>query len=427
GEGRKARGRGQGEGRGPDARPAAAGQPHSHRARARRRWLHGRGLRDRCPARPRPARGQPHDQPVRRLRRHERGLDGRQPRRQRGDARGDDAGGQPAGADPVRGDRPRHSAAAQLRRLPAQGRAAALPPARSRARAAAQPGLGLLDGPGRGSGREPPRRRLQRLRARALHARDPLRARPHRRLSPPAQRAAPRRHRPRHLRADRPRGGGLRGRADLALRRSLDRAADGLQTRRGQGPSPRRRRPALDHERRHRGGARRAVHHRRQPARPLRQRLPEDDPDGARQPRAPGLRHGIPSGRIPGLQAARPPAPARGRLALGAQIPGGRHHPDRARSQRRADVRDEHHELHEAGRDRPSRLRVGHHAPGARLRPLCLGLCPPRHRDLGLARGERHPTLRARARGDPRMAADPRADHRSAAASVRALAKTREL
>src|ERR671916_252830 len=46
---------------------------------------------------------------------------------QRGDPRGDDAGGQPAGADSVRGGRPRNPAAPQLRRLRAQGSAASLP------------------------------------------------------------------------------------------------------------------------------------------------------------------------------------------------------------------------------------------------------------------------------------------------------------
>src|SRR4051812_8812517 len=73
-------------------------------SRPRGRWLHGRRLRDRRPARARPPLGQPDRQPVRRLRRDlgrlVRGLAGRQ----RGHARGDDAGRQPAGADPV----PRH-------------------------------------------------------------------------------------------------------------------------------------------------------------------------------------------------------------------------------------------------------------------------------------------------------------------------------
>ena len=58
-------------------------------------------------------------------------------------------------------------------------------------------------------------------------------------------------------------------------------------------------------------------------------------------------RHGLPADRLPGVQAARPPAPARGGQALAGEVPGRGHHPDRARPERRADVRDEHHELHQ--------------------------------------------------------------------------------
>ena len=63
--------------------------------------------------------------------------------------------------------------------------------------------------------------------------------------------------------------------------------------------------------------ARREVHDRGEPARPVRQRLPEGDPDDVGQPRAARRRHGLPADRLPGVQAARPPAPARGGRATG--------------------------------------------------------------------------------------------------------------
>ena len=148
----------------------------------------------------------------------------------------------------------------------------------------------------------------------------------------------------------------------------LDRAADGLQAGGDQGPPPGRRRPALDHQRRRGGGGGRQVRDRGQPARALRERLPEGDPDDVGQPRAARARHGLPADRLPGLQAARPPAPARGGGALEGALPGRGHHPDRARPQRRADVRDEHPQLHPPGGDRAPRLRVGHAQAGLRLR-----------------------------------------------------------
>ena len=77
------------------------------------------------------------------------------------------------------------------------------------------------------------------------------------------------------------------------------------------------------------------------------------------QPRAARARHGLPADRLPGLQAAGPPAPARGGAATGGEVPGRGHHPDRARPERRADVRDEHPQLHPPRGDRPPRLRVG--------------------------------------------------------------------
>ena len=110
------------------------------------------------------------------------------------------------------------------------------------------------------------------------------------------------------------------------------------------------------HQRGHRGAARRQVRDRRQSPRAVRERLPEGHPHHARQPRPPGGRHGLPADRLPDVQAAGSPAPARGGRALAGEVPGRRHHPDRARPQRRADVRDEHHELHEARGHRPARL-----------------------------------------------------------------------
>ena len=78
-----------------------------------------------------------------------------------------------------------------------------------------------------------------------------------------------------------------------------------------QGPRARRRRHRLHHQPRHRGRGGREVHRRRQPARPLRQRLHEGDPDAVRHPHAPRLGHGLPEDRLPDVQAARLPAPAR--------------------------------------------------------------------------------------------------------------------
>ena len=95
----------------------------------------------------------------------------------------------------------------------------------------------------------------------------------------------------------------------------------------------------LDHQRRHRGRARRQVHRRRQPAGPLRQRLLEADPDHLRDQGAPRLRHGAAGDRQPGLQADGPRPPAPGGRRLAREVPRRRHHPDRARAQRRADVR----------------------------------------------------------------------------------------
>ena len=57
--------------------------------------------------------------------------------------------------------------------------------------------------------------------------------------------------------------------------------------------------------------------------------------------RAARVGHGVPAHRLPDVQAARLPAAARARAALGGALSGRRHHPDRARAQRRADVPDQ--------------------------------------------------------------------------------------
>ena len=157
------------------------------------------------------------------------------------------------------------------------------------------------------------------------------RPRPRQRLPAARERALPDRHRPRHLRADRAGRAGLGRRADLALGGRLHGAADGLQAGRDQGPPPGRRRAALDDQRGRRGRGGRDVRDRGQPAGPVRERLPEGDPHDVGQPRAARARHGLPADRLPGLQAARPPAAARGGQPLEGALPGRRHHPDRAR------------------------------------------------------------------------------------------------
>ena len=134
------------------------------------------------------------------------------------------------------------------------------------------------------------------------------------------QRAVPGRHRPRHVRADRVRRRGLGRRADLHGRRRIERAADDLQAGPGQGPRAGRRRDRVDHQPRHRGRGRGEVHRRRQPAGPVCQRLQEADPDDHRVTRAPGVGHGLPADRLPGVQAARLPAAARPRAALGGAL-----------------------------------------------------------------------------------------------------------
>ena len=89
--------------------------------------------------------------------------------------------------------------------------------------------------------------------------------------------------------------------------------------------------------------------------------ISQADPDAVfRVPRPPGVGHGLPEDRLPDVQAARPPAPARDGAALEGALPGRRLHPDRARRRRRADVPDEHPQLHvPAGRWRGPQLPLG--------------------------------------------------------------------
>ena len=65
---------------------------------------------------------------------------------------------------------------------------------------------------------------------------------------------------------------------------------------------------------------------------------------------APGLGHGLPEDRLPDVQAAGLPAPARDGAPVAGPLPGRRHRPDRARARRRDDVPDEHPQLHVAAR-----------------------------------------------------------------------------
>ena len=151
------------------------------------------------------------------------------------------------------------------------------------------------------------------------------------------------------------------GRPDLQGGRRLDRAADRLRAVRAAGPPADGRRDRLDHQRRRRGcrgGAKFIV-----VVNPL---VPYVNDFEKRIPTLFGSRvrrvggHGHAGDRQPGLppDGPRPPA-ARGRV-LEAPLPGRRHHPDRTRARRRADVRHLDPRLLVAAGDRQARLRVGH-------------------------------------------------------------------
>ena len=129
-------------------------------------------------------------------------------------------------------------------------------------------------------------------------------------------------------------------------------------------------------------------------------------------------RHGLPADRLPGLQAARPPAPARGGGALAEKAPG-------------VDIiliePDPNDELMFETNilNFTRRVEIARHgfesvtlklAPG--LRRAEGHLREARHRDLGDARQQGRQEVRRGAREDSRLAPHPRADDRRAAAPV---------
>ena len=144
----------------------------------------------------------------------------------------------------------------------------------------------------------------------------------------------------------------------------------------------------------------------------------EGDLDAVRHAAPPRERHGPRPDRLPDVQAPGLPAPARDGAALGAEVPGRRHPPDRARARRRADVPDVDHGLHQARGDRPPRLPVGHAEARGGLRDLSRRPRPPRHRDLGHARAQGRQARHPREGEDAGLAAHPRADDEHAAAPV---------
>ena len=233
-------------------------------------------------------------------------------------------------------------------------------------------------------------------------------------------RAVPGRHRPRHVRADRARRRGLGRRADLLRGARVGGAPDGLPAAPAQGPRAGRRRDRLDHEPGHRRRGRGEADRCRQSAGAVRERLHEGDPDAVRHARAPGVGHGLPEDRLPDVQAAGLPAPARGGADVARALPGRRHRADRARHRRRADVPDEHPRLPLAARGGAPRLPVRDGEAGGRLRGVARDLRAPRHQAVGHARAQGRAPLRGReGREVARLAPHPRADHRRAVAPVR--------
>ena len=345
------------------APPAAARQD---RAGPRRGRFHGRRVRDRRPAGAGSAGRQQHGQQLRRLRRHLGGLVHRRPVRQRRHPRGDDAGRHAPGQAAVQGHRHRRPAAAELRATTC-ARASRCPCVQSSIarQMLSQPGgvslmdvvIGLADGLPSGI--------YNGCRHRELPAQGPERARPHRRVRRARLRAVPDGDRPRHLRAGRLRGRGVDGSEGVPISTAV----------RASGALPMVYAPVRVHDRdlidggivsttnldlAIQAGAKLVV-----VINPI---VPfvNDFTDRVRTLRglapAAHLRHGLRADRLPGLQARRPPAPARTRQGLGGALPRRRHRPDRARTRRRADVPDLDDELHLARGDRPSRLRVGHQA-----------------------------------------------------------------
>ncbi len=421
GEGRRFRGSDGAEGGSARARAAGAVED---RPGARRRRVHGRRLRDRSAAGDRPAGDELDRERVRHLRRHQRRRLRLQPGRQRGHPRGDDAGAQqrPALADPRY--RPRHAAEAQLRRLP-EGLADLPVQARGRPARARESGRrGLRGRPGDRARGGPAEGHLLGTRDRALRRGGALGPGPHQRLPAPQPRALPDGDRPRHDRARDPRRGRVGRGPDLEGGRGLRRSAGDLRAGGDRRPRVHRRRHPLDHQRRRRRRARGEVHHRHQPAGPLRQRLPEEHPHDHRLACPAGVRHGHRRDRKSDLPpaVARPAAP-RGR-DLGRSLSGRRHHPDRAGARRRADVRDLDPRLPRPPADRQARVRVGDPQAGPRLRPLQGDRRAPRDRHLGPPGPARPGTGRPRAREALRLETGARAHQRRAAAQL-ALVATR--
>ena len=415
GQSRRYRVRSRAQGGAPRTRSQASVED---RARARRWRVHRGRVRDRRAASARPAGDQLDRQRVRRVRRDERRLVRLQPRRQRGHSGGDDAGPQPRSAVADPRHRPLDAPVAELHRLPpwlahlpVQARLGAARDART-----ARRDLGRRRGHGPGGGAA--QRHLLGARDRALRRGGAVRPRPHQRLPAARPRALPDRHRPRHDRARDPRRGRVVGGADLDRGRRLGGAARHLRAGRDRRPRVHRRRHPVDHQRRRRDRARCEVRRRDQPARPIRQRLPEEHPDGHRVAGPARLRHGDRGDPQPDVPAALPRSPPPRGRDLGGALPGRRHHPDRARARRRADVRDLDPRLPRAPADRQARVRVRDPEARPRLRPLQGDRRAPRDRDLGAPGPPRPRAGRPRAREALRLAPGARADDLGAAAQL---------
>ena len=307
-----------GEQRGRDER---SGAPEAsfveNRARARRGRIYWRRLPDRCPAGARSPVIEPVGQPVRCLRGNQRGVVDRGADGQRRHAGADDAHGQRSGAVRTAAARARDAAAPEQGGVRAEGAQAAAARRQRAAQRRGQPRLAVGGRRGAGAGRRAAVGHLHRRGRRGVRAQGAVRGRPDRRLPSADPRAVPGGDRPGHVRADRARRRGLGRHPDLRRRARLDRAADGLRALPRARARAGRRRDRLHHQPRHRRRGGRALHRRRQPARALRQRLLEDDPDAVRHPRPARLGHGLPEDRLPDVQAARLPAPARDGAATG--------------------------------------------------------------------------------------------------------------
>ena len=405
-----------------NARSAPQAPLVAHRARAGRGRLHRRRLPDRRPAGARSAVRQPLGQPVRHLRRDQRRLADRVAGGQRRHARADDAHGQRPGAV-------RASAASSARCCCASTRrefalkALKLPlHAISVARNVAA-SLGSLRAPSTSCSRSATR--CPRASTPAQGIEDYLRKAlseegrtdDFRLLERELYLAATDLDTCERIVL------GAEGWDDVPIssrRPRLDRAADDLRAVPGAGPRARRRRHRLDHQPRHRGRGGREVHRRRQPARPLRQRLHQDDPDAVRHPRR-GASRTWASRRSATRRSSCSPTSActRWRSHWKERYPG-------------VDIvlvepdPDDELMFQTNILNFASRVDVARHGFESVTLKLAKdydemprGLPPPRHRDLGDARPQGRPPLLRRAREDPRLAAHPRADHRRAAASER--------